>query len=202
MSYTTFAYLDLRASAYAIKDTESTTVEVKIKNTGPVTGKEVVQLYVHEQHPKVVRPEKELKAFIKVALQPGEEKTVSFKLKSRDFAYYDSLRHDGVVNPGKFDVLVGGSSRELPLRQTIEVEASKQDSAALTRHSLLKEFRNHPKGKAFYKELAEAFDLGNPDEMDMMVKAFLDDMPVYKVCAFSQNRFTEERLDGILKQVG
>jgi beta-glucosidase len=202
MSYTTFAYLDMRASAYAIKDTESTTVEVKIKNTGPVAGKEVVQLYVHEQRPKVVRPEKELKAFIKVALQPGEEKTVSFKLKSRDFAYYDSLRHDWVVNPGKFDVLVGGSSRELPLRQTIEVEASKQDSAALTRHSLLKEFRNHPKGKAFYKELAEAFDLGNPDEMDMMVKAFLDDMPVYKVCAFSQNRFTEERLDGILKQVG
>jgi beta-glucosidase len=202
MSYTTFAYLDMRASAYAIKDTESTTVEVKIKNTGPVAGKEVVQLYVHEQRPKVVRPEKELKAFIKVALQPGEEKTVSFKLKSRDFAYYDSLRHDWVVNPGKFEVLVGGSSRELPLRQTIEVEASKQDSAALTRHSLLKEFRNHPKGKTFYKELAEAFDLGNPDEMDLMVKAFLDDMPVYKVCAFSQNRFTEERLDGILKQVG
>ena len=202
MSYTTFAYLDMRASAYAINDTESTTVEVKIKNTGPVAGKEVVQLYVHEQHPKMVRPEKELKAFIKVALQPGEEKTVSFKLKSRDFAYYDSLRHDWVVNPGKFDVLVGGSSRELPLKQTIEVEPSKQDSAALTRHSLLKEFRNHPKGKAFYKELAEAFDLGNPDEMDMMVKAFLDDMPVYKVCAFSQNRFTEERLDGILKQVG
>src|SRR5207302_1390191 len=71
MSYTTFAYLDIRAGAYAIKDTEGTTVEVKIKNTGPVAGKEVVQLYVHEQHLKVVRPEKELKAFIKVALQPG-----------------------------------------------------------------------------------------------------------------------------------
>jgi beta-glucosidase len=76
LSYTTFAYLDLTASANAIKDTEGTIVEVKIKNTGPVAGKEVVQLYVHEQHPKAVRPEKELKAFIKVALEPGEEKTV------------------------------------------------------------------------------------------------------------------------------
>jgi beta-glucosidase len=202
LSYTTFAYLDLTASTNAIKDTEGTIVEVKIKNTGPVAGKEVVQLYVHEQHPKAVRPEKELKAFIKVALEPGEEKTVSFNLQSREFAYYDTLRHDWVVNPGKFDILVGGSSRELPLRQTIEVEASEQESAALTRHSLLKEFRNHPKGKVFYKELAEAFDLGNPDEMDMMVKAFLEDMPVYKVCAFSQNRFPDERLESILKQVG
>ena len=72
---------------------------------------------------------------------------------------------------------------------------------ALTRDSLLKKFENHPKGKAFYRELAEAFGLGNPDEVDMMVRAFLDDMPVYKVCAFSEGRFAEERLEEILKQV-
>jgi beta-glucosidase len=83
LSYTPFTYSDLWLSASAIKDTESVTVKVKIKNTGRVAGQEVVQLYAREQRPKVVRPAKELKAFTKVALQPGEEKAVSFQLGRR-----------------------------------------------------------------------------------------------------------------------
>jgi beta-glucosidase len=201
LSYTTFAYSHLQTNVHSIKDTDGLTVEIKLKNTGPVAGKEVVQLYIHEQCPKAVRPEKELKAFSKVALQPGEEKVVSFHLTNRDFAYFDNLRHDWVVNPGKFDILAGGSSRDLPLGQTIDVEASEQHHAPLTRNSLLKEFRDHPDGKAFYPELAEAFGLGDPDESDIMVRAFIDDMPVYKVSAFSQARFTEEKLEGILRQL-
>jgi beta-glucosidase len=201
LSYTTFAYTDLRLTASAIQDSESVTVLAKIRNTGRLAGQEVVQLYVHEQNARIVRPEKELKAFTKVALQPGEEKTVSFQLKSRDFAYYDVLRHDWVVNPGRFDILVGSSSQDLPLKQTIEVGATQPDYRPLTRDSLLKEFRSHPKGGAFYRQLAEAFGLGNPEEADMAVRAFLDDMPVYKVCAFSEGRFTEEALKDILDKV-
>jgi beta-glucosidase len=192
MSYTTFAYSDLRINPTAVKDTENVTVQVKIKNTGRVAGQEVVQVYVREQHPRVVRPEKELKAFAKVALQPGEERTVSFQLEKRAFAYYDVMRHGWVVNSGKFGILIGSSSQDLPLRQMIEVEATKQDCAPLTRDTLLKEFSNHQKGKAFHPQKVEAFGMGNPDEADMAVRAFLDDMPVYKVCAFSVGRFTEE----------
>jgi beta-glucosidase len=76
-----------------IRDTGNISVEVTIKNTGNVAGKEVVQLYVREERPRVVRPEKELKAFAKVALEPGEEKILSFRLEGRDFAYYDVTRH-------------------------------------------------------------------------------------------------------------
>jgi beta-glucosidase len=219
LSYTRFAYSDLHVNATAIKDADSVTVEVKVKNSGRVTGKEVVQLYIHEQCAKVVRPEKELKAFAKVTLKPGEEKVVSFHLEKRDFAYYDVSIHGWTVNPGKFDILVGGSSKDLTLKQTIEVTATQKCNHRLTRNSLLKEFANHPTGKAFYNELVEAFGLGNPGEQveeastlttdeaiakrkaDMAIKAFLDDMPVYKVCAFSEGRFAEEKLEGILKQV-
>jgi len=201
LSYTTFAYSGLLVGATVVKETDGVTVEVKVKNTGPVAGQEVVQLYVHEQRPKVVRPEKELKAFAKVALQAGEERAVSFQLMKRDFAYYDTVRHDWIVNPGKIEILVGSSSQDLPLRQTIEVELTEQDCAPLTRYSLLKDFENHPKGKAFYPQLAEAFGLGNPDEADLAVRAFLDDMPVYKVCAFSEAKFTEQMLTEILKQL-
>jgi beta-glucosidase len=216
LSYTTFAFSDLQTNATAIKDTDTVTVEVKVRNTGRVAGKEVVQLYVHEQRTEVVRPERELKAFAKVALLPGEETTVSFRLQKRDFAYYDLSTHDWSVNPGKFDLLVGGSSRDLPLKQTIDVTVTQKRSRQLTRNSLLKELQNHPK---FYNEFVEAFGLENPDDppeddsnltaekaaakkkADMAVKAFLDDMPLYKVCAFSEGRFSEERLEAILQQV-
>ncbi|MBV8352020.1 MAG: glycoside hydrolase family 3 C-terminal domain-containing protein [Verrucomicrobia bacterium] len=201
LSYTTFAYSELRVGATAIRETDGVNVELKVKNTGPVAGQEIVQLYVHEQRSNVVRPEKELKAFAKVALRAGEERTVSFQLTKRDFAYYDTYRHDWIVNPGKFEILVGSSSQNLPLGHTLEVELTKPDCAPLTRYSLLKDFENHPKGKAFYPQLKEAFGLGNPDEADMATRAFLDDMPVYKVCAFSAGRFTEEMLREILKEV-
>jgi len=114
---------------------------------------------------------------------------------------------------------VGASSRDLPLRQTIDVEVAQSRYPRLTCHSLLKEFANHPKGKAFHRQLVEAFGLGNPYEhteelsaltpeeaaakkkADMAIKAFLDDMPVYKVCRFSEGRFTEDMLEAILEQV-
>ena len=217
LSYTTFAYSDFQVSSVTIRDTDSVTVEMKVKNTGRVAGQEVVQLYVHEQRSRLVRPAKELKAFAKVRLSPGEETIVRFHLEKRDFAYYDVSLHDWAVNPGKFDILVGGSSKDLPLRQTIEVASTLTTYPQLTRRSLLKEFVNHPVGKAFYNELVEAFGLGNPGKpsaeedsnltaeeaatkrkADMAVKAFLDDMPVYKVCAFSEGRFSEERLEAML----
>ena len=124
------------------------------------------------------------------------------------------------MNAGKFDILVGSSANDLTLKQTIEVTATQPPVPRLTRNSFLKEFVNHPKGKTFYKELVEAFGLGNPREQpgndsdltleeaaikrksDMAVQAFLDDMPVYKVCAFSEGKFTEERLEEILRRVG
>jgi beta-glucosidase len=88
-----------------LNEADGLTVEVNVRNAGPVAGKEVVQLYVHERCAKVVRPEKELKAFTKVALQPGEGQTVRFELDRRAFAYYDGSTHGWVVNPGQFDLL-------------------------------------------------------------------------------------------------
>jgi beta-glucosidase len=201
LSYTTFSYSNLRVTPAVVTDTENISVEVTVKNTGKVSGKEVVQLYVREEQPRVVRPEKELKAFAKVALEPGEEKTVNFRLQARDFAYYDVMRRGWLVKPGDFVILVGASSRDLRLQQTIEVHANEPNPLPLTRDSLLKEFKNHPQGKAFYPELVEGFGMGDPDEVDIPTRAFLEDMPVYKICAFSEGRFTEERLLEILTKM-
>src|SRR5262249_18457283 len=139
LSYTTFAYSGLRVGTTAVRETDGVTVEVKVKNTGPVAGQEVGQLYVHKQHPKVVRPEKELKAFTKPALKAGEDRTVSFRLRRRDFAYYDTFRHVWFVKPGNFEILVGSFSQALPLGETVTLEVTEEDCAPLTRYSLLKD---------------------------------------------------------------
>ena len=215
LSYTTFSYTGIKAAATSIKDTDDLTVEVSVKNTGAVAGKEVVQLYLREQHPLVLRPEKELRAFQKITLSPGEEKTVTFRLSKRDFAYYDSALRAWSVHSGKFDILAGGSSRDLPLKATVEMQATDLRYPQLTRTSMLKDFQNHPKGRAFYGELLDAIGMKIPSvdeglsaeaaaekkKTRMAVMAFLDEMIVNKIPAFSEGRFTDDRLDEILREV-
>lgn len=217
LSYTTFVYSDLTLSAPSIKDTGSLTVQLKVRNAGKRAGKEIVQLYVREAMPVVSRPDKELKAFTKVALDPGEEKTVSFVLKPRDFAYYNTALRRWSVSPGRFSVLVGGSSRDLPLRADVLVEQSERSVPVLTRDSLVKEFKSHPKGEAFYPQLIKVLMGGQSEEQssvkrtpreerarkkaEMSSMVFFNDMPVYKLVLFSEGRFTEEMLNAILAQV-
>jgi beta-glucosidase len=137
------------------------TIEVAVKNTGNFPGKEVIQLYLREENPAVVRPEKELEAFNKIALAAGEENVVKFQLSKRDFAYYDTDLHDWNVRSGKFCVLVGGSSLDLPLKETIEVQTTTPVVyAKLTRTSMLKDFQIHPKGQSILSSIARSIWYG------------------------------------------
>ena len=112
LSYTTFDYSDLRAPSTA-RVGESILVSVAVKNTGAVTGKEIVQVYVRDAQSSLARPQKELKRFAKVALKPGESQTVSFTLDERAFAFYDPYQSCWVVEPGEFEILAGSSSRDI-----------------------------------------------------------------------------------------
>ncbi|MFN2131981.1 MAG: beta-glucosidase, partial [Anaerolineae bacterium] len=89
LSYTSYAYSNLRVSAQSFTDVDGLTVSVDVTNTGDVAGKEIVQVYVHDVAARLSRPVKELKGFAKVALQPGETRTVTLELDARAFAYYD-----------------------------------------------------------------------------------------------------------------
>lgn len=122
LSYTTFAYRDLTLSQIEMTDTDQVMVSVKVKNTGKVFGKEVVQLYVHDQTKVVMRPEKELKGFAKVALEPGEEKEVCFQLDKRSLAWYSEALHDWYAASGQYDIMVGASSRDIRLMGTINYQ--------------------------------------------------------------------------------
>lgn len=119
LSYTEFLYSDLRLSAESFTDREEITVQVDVRNTGHVAGKEVVQLYVADQNGTAGRPVKELRGFEKIALQPGETKTVSFTLNSRDLSYYNVDIHDWFAPSGKYGILIGHASDDI--RLTAEV---------------------------------------------------------------------------------
>ena len=124
LSYTTFAYSNLCLDKKTMKDTEELTVSVDVTNTGDRAGKEVVQLYVADKESTVIRPVKELRDFVKIELAPGETKTVTFTLGKRAFAYYDVQIHDWQVETGEFEILIGASSRDIALRDTVTVEST------------------------------------------------------------------------------
>lgn len=115
LSYTTFGYGNLAVT----KDGETVHVNLQVRNTGKAAGAEVVQLYVKDEQASVKRPEKELKAFQKVFLQPGEAKTISLHLPKEAFQFYDEGQKQWVLEPGKFHILAGSSSKDI--RSTGEI---------------------------------------------------------------------------------
>lgn len=117
LSYTTFEYSDLKIES-RIDGGLKISVSVNVKNTGPRAGAEIVQLYVHDVQSSVERPPQELKAFSKVSLKPGEEKTVTMELNERSLAFYDVGRHRWIAEPGEFELRVGASSRDIRLKGT------------------------------------------------------------------------------------
>jgi beta-glucosidase len=137
LSYTSFEYSDLKLNLLGreavennsedklhLKDTDRLHVTLKVKNTGDRFGKEIVQLYVKDNEASVSRPPKELKGFAKVALNPGEEKTITFILDKRAFAYYSTELGDWYAESGTFELLIGRSSREILLSDTVELEST------------------------------------------------------------------------------
>lgn len=121
LSYTTFKYTNLQVTPLRATTGGKINVTVDVKNTGKRPGKEVVQLYISDPICKVARPPKELKAFSKVSLEPGEKKTVKFTLDKEALSFWDTENKSWAVEPGEFEVLVGSSSRDIRARKKFEL---------------------------------------------------------------------------------
>lgn len=121
LSYTHFAITGLHAPKSMTGD-ESATVSVMVRNTGTRKGAEVVQLYIGDPSATIDRPIRELKGFERVELSPGESRTVTFPIDRRALSFYSTDQHAWTAQPGKFDISVGSSSRDLPLHATFTLE--------------------------------------------------------------------------------
>lgn len=166
LSYTTFAYSNLRVDKESMKDTDTMTVSVDVTNTGKMAGKEVVQLYVADKESTVIRPVKELRDFAKVELVPGETKTVSFTLGKRAFAYYSVKLHDWHVETGEFDIMIGQSSRDIVLTKTVTVESTVKIPFVYTTDTTMGDVMKDPRAVEIVKILIEKQDLFESENSD------------------------------------
>ncbi|MFT3911754.1 MAG: glycoside hydrolase family 3 C-terminal domain-containing protein [Ferruginibacter sp.] len=117
LSYTNFDYSNLNVAANG----KGATVTLTVKNTGKVAGADVAQVYIKQENSSLPRPEKELKGFQKVFLQPGEQKTITIDLNEDAFKYFNDVQNEWVMEPGFFDVLVGSSSRNIKLNGKVKM---------------------------------------------------------------------------------
>ncbi len=204
LSYTQFAYSDLKLDRENIKDTETLHVSVKVKNTGNRAGKEIVQLYVQDDESSVIRPVRELKGFEKVSLAPGEEKTVEFALDKRAFAFYDVNLADWRVETGSFTVYIGKSSRDLALSAQVKVESTAVIKKTYTVNSTLGDIMADPKGQQVIGQMMQSMGMGemSTGEGDAMssdaMMAMMGYMPLRGIAMFAGDAVSPETLQGLL----
>jgi beta-glucosidase len=196
LSYTTFEYTRLQINKTELNAGETLDVTVTVHNSGQRAGKEVIQLYVQSLTSHFTRPNKELKSFAKVALEPGEYKDVRMTLEERDFTIYDDERKAWRLEGGEFTILIGSSSETLLLSDRVKVNEDPRSAIPLfDRMSPLKQFFQYPRSREIVTHTltgipgAEVY-LGD-DEM-------FTSMPIGKMSVFGI--LTDEKVDTLITQ--
>lgn len=213
LSYTSFAYSNLRLSASRIKDTDGLKVEVDVKNTGNRAGKEVVQLYVGDVQSTLFRPHRELKGIRKVLLAPGETKTVVFELDKRAFAHWCTQAHDWRVESGEFTLEIGKSSRDLVLCETLWVESSDASHESFEMDTIMEDLLKNEKARQVMKPLLDGFrarvggggqgdaDVGGSAITPAMMEAMVRYMPLRSFVGLTSGMVTFDQIHAILKAI-
>jgi beta-glucosidase len=121
LSYTSFKYSGLHVTPGTVAGDGPVEVSLQVGNTGTRAGAEVVELYVHDGHAKIDRPVRELKGFQRVELKAGESKALKFTLDRAALSYWSPEKQGWVAEPGRFEIQVGASSRDIRLRAPLEL---------------------------------------------------------------------------------
>ena len=211
LSYTTFTYSNLQISNENPTEKDTLTVSVDVTNTGTVAGKEVVQLYVKDCTGSAIRPEKELKGFEKVSLNPGETKTVTLELDKRSFAWYNTTLHDWFAASGEYKILIGASSRDICLEGTVHMNSIQEIPMHVHMNTTLGELFRNPKTSATAKELTSAYlsamnggeenasEAASEAITEEMTQAMTDSMPLRALMSFGG--FSREKLVKIIEKL-
>ena len=196
LSYTTFELSDVNVSVTGSVDGEpalAAQVSVTVTNTGDRRGAHVVQCYVGDDAATVTRPPRELKAFAKVRLDPGESQTVTLDLDQRAFSFWSTAHSRWVVEAGDFTISVGSSSRDLPLVEHVTIDAPSL-RPVLDRMSTLQEWTDDPTGWA-------ALDAALPEHSPMRHPAFvlfLGSFPIDTLAGFGHFGLDHAGLDALV----
>lgn len=213
LSYTTFDYSNLTVDKKELSDQETVTVSVDVTNTGKVTGKEIVELFVADKESTVIRPVKELKGFEKVALNPGETKTVTFTLDSRAFAYYEPGMKDWYVESGEFEILIGKSIEDIILSETVVVNGTKKKPIVYTANTIFADLPASEEALEILKPWREANGMGticaDEEEDSAASEAMSKEMneamamftPLRAAISFADGKITPDMIDEIVEKL-
>ncbi len=213
LSYTTFAYSNLRLSAETISDTDTLTATVTVKNTGSRTGKTVVQLYVGDPESTVFRPVRELKDFAKVELQPGESRDITFTLDKRAFAYWNEEIHDWHVESGEFTIEVGQSSRNMECSASVYVMSTMKLPKHYTMDTIFMDLMADPEAMEVMQPMMGAIQRaltpGSEDKSAAAAEAITEEMnlammkymPLRGALSFGGGSVTREQIEDLLVQL-
>ena len=135
LSYTSFEYSDIKLKKKNLTKGEGAKVTFTIKNTGDVAGSEIAQVYIEKPESKIFRAPKELKGFVKIHLEPGEEKKVTVELDDRAFAFWNTATEDWCVESGEYKILVGASSRDIRLEAAAKMKSEDDETIVDLRES-------------------------------------------------------------------
>jgi beta-glucosidase len=203
LSYTSFDYADLTTNLTGRHQDGDLMVDVacRVTNTGDRRGREVVQLYVGDPQASVARPVRELKAFTKLDLEPGQSTTVSFALTARDLSYWSTRHHDWVLEGGEFELAVGASSRDLRLTTTIDIDAP-PPPATLDAMATLQEWLADPTGAALLHKAVGTDDQGNPKGIlgNEELLPVIGNFPISTLAAFPGLGFTHDLVHSLVEQ--
>lgn len=216
LSYTSFGYSDVEASRSVFGPGDGVAVSVTVTNTGPVAGRDVVQVYVHAPDSPVSRAAQELRGFAKVALEPGESERVTVELGPRAFQRWE----DGtgwVTDRGRYELRVGSSSRDIHSRVEIDFTAPPSSTVRLSRYSPLGDWLGDPDGRPIVEELLEQLgpDLArtfgasadDPSKPSAMGLTMLAAMPLPTIIAFTfatspDSPYGDDVADALLARLG
>lgn len=210
LSYTTFEYSHIELDKTMITDEENVTIKVKVKNTGTMPAKEIVQLYISPIELEIPRPVKELKGFDKIYLEPKECKTVTFTLGKRAFSYYDVCIHDWKVESGEYEIQIGASSRDIRVSKKIKVVSTVEVPQVFTKYSTIGQVLKSAKGKEILGPIMHGIERENADKKeemqagmgegnDEMQSEMAMQMPLFSLITFGV--FDCETLDEIIEKL-
>ncbi len=204
LSYTTFSYSNLVIDKQDETGRTGVRVCVDVTNTGPMAGKEIVQLYVSDKTESTIRPIQELKQFSAVYLEPGESKTVILELDERAFAWYDEELHDWYAADGTYKISIGKSSRHMELTGYVELSDGRKKLPIIDENVMLGDLLECEKAKEYIEEklfpYVNRVTNGNSlSECDEMIKSFVYYMPLSSLRNFST--MTNEIIAEIVKEL-
>lgn len=210
LSYTQFEYSGLTLSNDKICDTDRLTVTVNVKNIGKVAGKEIVQLYVSDKESRVIRPVRELRGFEKIHLEPNEEKTVTFILDKRAFAYYNTDISDWHVESGEFEIQIGKSSRDIVMSETVFVESTVKLPRYYTLNTTFGDLLEDEEAREYTETYTQIYldkMSGNEEGNEMgestkhMIEAMLKDNPMRVMACMSNGRITYDEVKELIEKL-